>query len=87
MKKNIVLHSTDPYLLMRAFIDLQMTDGFKYDKKWNDEYNPFNKPNVQWLMIYSIDNSIELYGHTCSPAEVITLTEQNYIQTLSKLIK
>ena len=50
MKKDIVLHSPDPYLLMRMFTDLQMDGRFYNDMEWNSK--EVYKHEIEYLKIY-----------------------------------
>ena len=82
MKKDIVLHSDCPFLLMRMFTDLQM-DG-RFDDLWWNEYMAFF--GVEYLTIY-IDKSLRFYSHSCKPFTLIPLTESNYLSTLKMILE
>lgn len=85
--KDIVLHSPDPYLLMRMFTELQMDGRFDDDMGWNEGKSPLVRASSCYLAIYN-DKSIYFRNHNCYPAELITLTtEQNYLSTLKMILE
>ena len=86
MKKDIVLHSTDPYLLMRMFTDLQMDGRFfmniKYNKKipfWARYLKLYMEDNT--VCFFSINSCVRLYNKS------IPLTESNYLATLKMILE
>lgn len=92
MKKDIVLHSLDPFLLMRMFTDLQMDGRFDEDLEWNKYYNPMADKNDEYKLeacMYlwiSDDNILGFHTHDCD-STLIPLTEQNYLSTLKMILE
>jgi hypothetical protein len=88
MKKDIVLHSLDPYLLMRMFTDLQMDGRFDDDLGWNEYNHPFGKvlPVDNFLNIEYQGMSIAFFCHECG-LNPILLTESNYLSTLKMILE
>lgn len=82
--QNVVLHSNNPYLLMRMFTDLMMSGKYKNDKCWNDVFNPFSN-ECRYLFLYCM-KELQYHTHECLPDPIINLTERNYIPTLTNLL-
>ena len=88
--KDIVLHSPDPYLLMRMFTDLQMDGRFDDDLGWNEDFNPFVSNYHNKLKIYFCKPNKPMlflssnYDYNVKPTP---LTEQNYLQTLKMILE
>lgn len=84
--KDIVLHSPDPYLLMRMFTELQMDGRFDDDLGWNESKTSLVRASSCYLAIYN-NKSIDFHNHNCFPAKLIPLTEQNYLATLKMILE
>lgn len=80
--KDIVLHSTDPYLLMRMFTELQMDGRFDCDYKWNNG-RPFLGEHT--IKIYK--DNVVLFVPNFFRTKEISLTEKNYLSTLKMILE
>ena len=89
MKKDIVLHSDCPFLLMRMFTDLQMDGRFDDDIYWNNNRNPFIQNEVINANYLHIDSGALLFlSFEGDSNEVnIPLTESNYLETLKMILE
>lgn len=85
MKNNdLVIHSTDPWLLARLSTDL-MVDGYKNDENWNNGHHCFID-GYEWIAIYS-GGEFAFHNHDCYGDHIrFTLTEENYIDVLKAIV-
>ena len=83
MKKDIVLHSDCPFLLMRMFTDLQIDGRFDDDLGWNSRWNPMDT----WCNYLFISKKLAFHNHDCHPIKLIPLTETNYLETLKMILE
>jgi hypothetical protein len=87
MKKDIVLTSQDPYLLMRMFTDLQMDGRFRDDRKYNERVK---FEGTDYLKIYHKDKTLVFFPYFMGigyRATLIPLTESNYLETLKMILE
>lgn len=88
--KDIVLHSLDPYLLMRMFTDLQMDGRFEEEIWWNKNWNPFISNYHKKLKIYFCKQNkpmLFLSSNNDYDGKLISLTEENYLSTLKMILE
>lgn len=92
MNKYFVIYSSDPYLLARFSMELQM-EGMRCDEDWNSYNHPFTQsPSVKWLLIGEA-NGFEFHNHDVRYCSDITnptrfwLTEKNYLEVLGSVLK
>ena len=80
--KYISLQSTDPFLLARMAVDIEL-HGKKRDLSWN-VFDPFK---VETWLIYYDWCGFQFHNHPgCGSPERIELTNGNYLTVLNKII-
>ena len=83
----IVIHSQDPYLLARMATDLQM-EGINGTYEWNRYTHPLIRESSIFLHIIMERNTFEFYNHDGQTYDhLINITEENYLTTLSFILK
>ena len=86
MKKDIVLHSDCPFLLMRMFTDLQMDGRFDDDLGWNSI--TVRKYEIGFLKIYA-NSKILFFSKDAGIiyTTITPLTKSNYLSTLKMILE